>query len=1380
MKRLKQISFITDKLGELKNKVEIKSSINLTDINIVAEDFFCTFLNLLYGYNLKNLNIENSNTASIDLGDRDQKVAFQVTSTTTAAKIDKTVSKFIKNELYKTYDTLFILFITNEYNPRKKLYGGGEFKFYTEKGVIDLKSLTKKVNSLTDTELDEAYQLFVNQFSCLNPAEKRLPLNYRSRVRRFNQAYLGSENTAVPFGGRDNELADLNEWLLNGKCSNLLLTSPAGRGKSALVVQWISKLPTDWKVIFAPISVRFETNSASVFYELLANQLSLVLNVTLSASDYDTANYYKEKVLEYIHLLEKSEMNTLVVIDGLDEASGWEVGEMLIPELKRKNLKFLVSARLLADKNEESWAVQLGWKCNLFMEVPLLTKQAVKDLILSTKFSCLPSLQVDEMTLQLHRLSEGEPLLLNLYLTDLLKEKESISGDLVASLSEHKAGFEAYFKRWIDEQQKIVGESFDEGVKSLLAIFACLIEPILFKDLEELYLLVSHRNIYIEEDKLKPIQRFLYGNGIDEPYTLSHPLFGIYLKENYFKNGKRIKDTQLAIVDWGKQTIDSLYRDKLALDQVPYYLLRCYSQHLVEYNVTLEEAVVLLCNEWRLAFLSTSDRHLGYVKELEIVSNISRMEFSKGTICLEDYYSVLLRCSIYSASINGMAKNLPAELRLLAIQHNFMTLGQAFKQIKNLDQSYQPHAMIALADYLDSEQFLDVLIAIKKVPNRKSRKQLLSKLKQIIEVKGYDKLVLEVEDVLVEMELEKDFYEPTSTELSGFLGENHVKYTNIEQAKKLLRSIELVIIELRSFSWDTSINTVIENLIKEFNSSRSNEHRCALAKMAILGLDKLPPQKLIDLMMLNAQLVMLQSSENDTSSHNVFEAHYSLLLGHFISIALCDSIEKLVIEFTEYIGELAGQKRRIDYYHGDFIVELYRFIRRNSTKNKLLCEKLEVDLIEVIGYLPSGNNRVSLMLKYIDLIDSPSTKKIAVHKALLYSELIEDESAVVKFKANIAGSSSAKEFVDNTVFEALNIANAIFYVDQHLSCYIDLIKVKDASRSSVNSDYLLNRLRKLTSNETKLRFLSQCYSYLSQEQRMLIYNDALSALEYEVINWSRITKFIVRPFFSCLTNEDKLKLYSLITQLNLSLNEKIDLLEICPEEFFDEEISTYIEELRGLKDDNKKCYLMSNLAKAARRDDFFSEALLSAKNISEPIKKIDALSAIDGMSYKHHDLLFKEAIDSLCSITNVKERKRAVVRILAFKGCSEEFLLEQWRNNVNSNDLEFLDSILGSISNLSKYNDVCIRNVFSYLKSADFSGLTKTREIKIKNNIFPYMSSEEKLEYFPEILTEKAKGSRSEMLTFIAQHLPFLYEIGSEDLLASLNISVNNAREWWP
>ena len=58
---------VAGSLALLSKEVTILNAVNLYDINIVAEDFFPGLLNLIYGYELKNVNHLEKNAQAIFL-----------------------------------------------------------------------------------------------------------------------------------------------------------------------------------------------------------------------------------------------------------------------------------------------------------------------------------------------------------------------------------------------------------------------------------------------------------------------------------------------------------------------------------------------------------------------------------------------------------------------------------------------------------------------------------------------------------------------------------------------------------------------------------------------------------------------------------------------------------------------------------------------------------------------------------------------------------------------------------------------------------------------------------------------------------------------------------------------------------------------------------------------------------------------------------------------------------------------------------------------------------------------------------------------------------------------------------------------------------------
>ena len=86
------IDFTTNKfmfgMSVLESYIRLSNKINMYDINIVSENFFCNLLNVLYDYKLINKNREERNAAGFDLISRENRIIIQVTRTCTPTKIN--------------------------------------------------------------------------------------------------------------------------------------------------------------------------------------------------------------------------------------------------------------------------------------------------------------------------------------------------------------------------------------------------------------------------------------------------------------------------------------------------------------------------------------------------------------------------------------------------------------------------------------------------------------------------------------------------------------------------------------------------------------------------------------------------------------------------------------------------------------------------------------------------------------------------------------------------------------------------------------------------------------------------------------------------------------------------------------------------------------------------------------------------------------------------------------------------------------------------------------------------------------------------------------------------------------------------------------------
>ena len=105
LKRL--TSIITSRLSYLSSEVRLNGSINLLDSNVLSEDIFKTILNIVYGLNLHNANLDEQNIKAIDLVDDAAKVFIQVSSDNSKVKVQKSLDK-IELPKYNDYNFKFV------------------------------------------------------------------------------------------------------------------------------------------------------------------------------------------------------------------------------------------------------------------------------------------------------------------------------------------------------------------------------------------------------------------------------------------------------------------------------------------------------------------------------------------------------------------------------------------------------------------------------------------------------------------------------------------------------------------------------------------------------------------------------------------------------------------------------------------------------------------------------------------------------------------------------------------------------------------------------------------------------------------------------------------------------------------------------------------------------------------------------------------------------------------------------------------------------------------------------------------------------------------------------------------------------------------------
>ena len=166
---------IVEMLNNFKTEIQTFSSLGLTNINKHSENFLKRILNVTYGYELENLNKGKSNYPGLDLGDKGEGIAFQITATKKSEKIDETLISCLKHKQYETFKQINVFILTNKQSSYTlKTVTEPHFTFNSETNIQDFTVLLKDIEHLSPTTMKALYE-YIN--SELHPVLKSIKEN---------------------------------------------------------------------------------------------------------------------------------------------------------------------------------------------------------------------------------------------------------------------------------------------------------------------------------------------------------------------------------------------------------------------------------------------------------------------------------------------------------------------------------------------------------------------------------------------------------------------------------------------------------------------------------------------------------------------------------------------------------------------------------------------------------------------------------------------------------------------------------------------------------------------------------------------------------------------------------------------------------------------------------------------------------------------------------------------------------------------------------------------------------------------------------------------------------------------------------------------------
>jgi len=196
MNQQKSLIRIAELLSRFKIETNILNSNAQLDINIVAEDVLIPILNIAYDCALTNAKYSENDTKfpAIDLIDKQNRIAFQITSTSTIRKARKTIEGIVKNNFHNQFDNFYIYIITQKQNSYDKTVlqeaTKGLFEF-TEKNILDERDLYQKIASLPLEDIVKVENLLEKQFADVEKSERKIQSQIENIIQKKKQDYDG-------------------------------------------------------------------------------------------------------------------------------------------------------------------------------------------------------------------------------------------------------------------------------------------------------------------------------------------------------------------------------------------------------------------------------------------------------------------------------------------------------------------------------------------------------------------------------------------------------------------------------------------------------------------------------------------------------------------------------------------------------------------------------------------------------------------------------------------------------------------------------------------------------------------------------------------------------------------------------------------------------------------------------------------------------------------------------------------------------------------------------------------------------------------------------------------------------------------------------------
>jgi hypothetical protein len=517
------------------------------------------------------------------------------------------------------------------------------------------------------------------------------------------------------FAGRGREMDELARLVADPNVQYVVITAPAGFGKSALVAGFLSEADVSASYhFFAPNQIP-DSDSEEFFLTNVVQQLAyeqgIRLELPVRLPDL-RATYYEL-------LAAPSEQNRLLLLDGVDEVTSWRVAPYIGQRLPPQQHVVLTLRDVGQDWTQE---FRLPNDATYYFSLSGLSVRGLADILHHAGGKARDLAANDTALRELARATQFEPdpqLGIDPLYARVAIEDIAAGVMTVESLRDDPRGLTNYLNKWWNSLTDTAGEG---TVGEVLGVLTVALGRLSHDDLERMVPSLGQgwAGDTFTREILPKIRRFVVGNERDG-YALMHPRFRDFVQ------------TQLRTLGAYRQRIIKFCSE--GYSEGNRYALANYARHLYEAGIDDNESDDLFhlveYRGWHDARVAAEPTRRGFLDDIGLAWALAATRDSaavdRGDRC--EFLAREVRGALATSSVRSLSRNIPSQLLSALVAADIVRPKEALALVRlNVDARGRAASLIALRPYLDGVSLAEALAVARTVGDSKDCAVCLAKL----------------------------------------------------------------------------------------------------------------------------------------------------------------------------------------------------------------------------------------------------------------------------------------------------------------------------------------------------------------------------------------------------------------------------------------------------------------------------------------------------------------------------------------------------------------------------------------------------------------------------------------------------------------------------